>query len=47
MKLLEELSKDSDSGVSNTAQGARWVIEKQAEEKSKTKRESSQPGIFK
>ncbi|KAK6476774.1 hypothetical protein HHUSO_G23263 [Huso huso] len=43
MKLLEELSKDSDSGVSNTAQGARWVIEKQAEEKSKTKRESSQP----
>ncbi|KAJ8391656.1 hypothetical protein AAFF_G00087970 [Aldrovandia affinis] len=37
MSTLEGLSKDSSKAVSNAAQGAQWVIQKQAEEKSRTK----------
>ncbi|KAG9352214.1 hypothetical protein JZ751_020627, partial [Albula glossodonta] len=37
MDMLDSLSKDSSKAVSNAAQGAQWVIRKQAEEKSKAK----------
>ncbi|XP_069046611.1 uncharacterized protein [Lepisosteus oculatus] len=45
MNLLESLSKDKNKAVRNTAHGAKWVIGKQAEEKSKNKeKNSSQSG---
>ncbi|KAG7468065.1 hypothetical protein MATL_G00138790 [Megalops atlanticus] len=40
MDMLGSLSKDSSKAVSNAAQGACWVIKKEAEEKSKTKPDS-------
>uniref|UniRef100_W5N735 TIR domain-containing protein n=1 Tax=Lepisosteus oculatus TaxID=7918 RepID=W5N735_LEPOC len=41
MNLLESLSKDKNKAVRNTAHGAKWVIGKQAEEKSKNKEKNS------
>ncbi|XP_035273869.1 uncharacterized protein LOC118227475 [Anguilla anguilla] len=40
MDMLDSLSKDTSKAVTNAAQGAQWVIKKQAEEKSKAKPDS-------